>query len=125
LKGGETSMRRGAAKYFCILVSLFLFISTLFAVKQKPPEAYRLQYLEPSKDFRTTFQYQNLYDIFELYNELLEQKQKVSFFTDNKGNIGSLSVQLEPAVKEIVFFRAAAKEAKITQPNGVFTAKKK
>jgi CubicO group peptidase (beta-lactamase class C family) len=65
------------------------------------------------------------YDIFELYNELLEQKQKVSFFTDNKGNIGSLSVQLEPAVKEIVFFRAAVKETKITQPNRVFTAKKK
>lgn len=50
------------------------------------------------------------YDIFELYNELLEQKQKVSFFTDNKGNIGSLSVQLEPAAKEIVFFRVAEKE---------------
>ena len=49
------------------------------------------------------------YDIFELYNELLEQKQKISFLTDNKGNIGSLSVQLEPAVKEIEFTRAPEK----------------
>ena len=34
---------------------------------------------------------------------------KVSFFTDAKGNIGSLSVQLEPAVKDIVFTRMPEK----------------
>ncbi len=34
---------------------------------------------------------------------------KVSFFTDAKGNIGSLSVQLEQAVKDIVFTRMPEK----------------
>ena len=43
----------------------------------------------------------------ELYGTDL--KQKVSFTTDLKGNIASLSVQLEPAVKDIVFTRAAEK----------------
>ena len=46
------------------------------------------------------------YDIFEAYDEASDQKTKVSFFNDLKGNIGSLSVQLEPAVKDIVFVRA-------------------
>jgi hypothetical protein len=36
--------------------------------------------------------------------------QKVSFFTDTKGNIGSLAVQLEPNVKEVVFTRLAEKK---------------
>jgi len=49
------------------------------------------------------------YDVFELYNELMEERMKVSFFTDLKGNIGNLSAQLEPEVKEIVFTRIAEK----------------
>ncbi len=51
------------------------------------------------------------YDIFQMAAELYgtEMKQKISFTTDLKGNIASLSVQLEPAVKDIVFSRAAEK----------------
>lgn len=43
------------------------------------------------------------YDIFEMHNELLEITQKVSFFTDVKGNIARVAIQMEPAVEEIVF----------------------
>ena len=50
------------------------------------------------------------YDIFEFRIELFDMTQKVSFLTDNKGNIASLSVQLEPAVKEIVFSRMPEKK---------------
>jgi len=51
------------------------------------------------------------YDVFELKAMLLgtELKSKVAFATDPKGNIASLSVQLEPTVKDIVFTRAADK----------------
>jgi CubicO group peptidase (beta-lactamase class C family) len=49
------------------------------------------------------------YDIFELFNELFDMKQKLSFETDAKGNIGSFSVPLEPTVKDIVFTRAPEK----------------
>ncbi len=49
------------------------------------------------------------YDIFEAYNELMDQKIKLSFQTDVKGNIGSVSMQLEPAVEDIVFNRAPEK----------------
>jgi len=49
------------------------------------------------------------YDIFEFKNELLDMNQKASFFTDVKGHIGSLSVQFEPAVDEIVFDRIPEK----------------
>ncbi len=49
------------------------------------------------------------YDTFELYNTLYDQKQKLSFQTDAKGNIGSLSIPLEAAVKDIVFSRAPEK----------------
>ena len=38
-----------------------------------------------------------------------ETKSKVAFATDLKGNIASLSIQLEPSVKDIVFTRAADK----------------
>jgi CubicO group peptidase (beta-lactamase class C family) len=52
------------------------------------------------------------YDVFELDALLLGQefKQKVSFATDLKGRIASLSVRLEPLAKELVFTRAAGKE---------------
>ena len=50
------------------------------------------------------------YDIFKIKNEFLEIDSKLSFFTDDKGNIGSLAVQLEPAVKEIVFARMPEKK---------------
>ncbi|MDH4273324.1 MAG: DUF3471 domain-containing protein, partial [Candidatus Aminicenantes bacterium] len=51
------------------------------------------------------------YDTFEFTNELFLQKlrQKLTFFTDARGNIGSLAVPFEPAVKEIVFVRAPDK----------------
>lgn len=49
------------------------------------------------------------YDIFEATNEAADQKLKLSFLTDLKGNIGSVSLQLEPAVKDIVFTRAPEK----------------
>jgi CubicO group peptidase (beta-lactamase class C family) len=49
------------------------------------------------------------YDIFEAHNEFMDQKIKLSFQTDPKGNIGSVSMQLEPAVKDVVFNRAPEK----------------
>jgi len=49
------------------------------------------------------------YDIFEAHNEFTDQKIKLSFQTDLKGNIGSVSTQLEPAVEDIVFTRAPEK----------------
>jgi hypothetical protein len=52
------------------------------------------------------------YDVFEMNAELLGRdfKQKVSFAADLKGNIASVSMQLEPAVKDIVFTRVAEKK---------------
>ena len=52
------------------------------------------------------------YDIFEMSNEFLDMTQKVSFFTDNKGNISSLSVQLEESVEAIVFTKMPEKKMK-------------
>ena len=49
------------------------------------------------------------YDVFELNNEILDEALKVSFFTDLKGNIRSLSVQLEDAVDPIVFTKMPEK----------------
>ncbi len=49
------------------------------------------------------------YDTFELFNELYDQKQKLSFQTDAKGNIASLSIPFESTVKDIVFTRAPEK----------------
>lgn len=49
------------------------------------------------------------YDVFELDNEILDEALKVSFFTDLKGNIRSLSVQLEDAVDPIVFTKMPEK----------------
>jgi CubicO group peptidase (beta-lactamase class C family) len=49
------------------------------------------------------------YDIFEASNEFSDQKSKLTFSTDLKGNIMSVSVQLEPAVKDIVFTRVPEK----------------
>lgn len=45
------------------------------------------------------------YDIFELNFERFEYKAKVSFTTAEKGDIESLAVKLEPAVKAQVFTR--------------------
>lgn len=44
------------------------------------------------------------YDIFVEY-ELFEQPKLISFLTDTKGNITSLTVPLEPTVKGILFTR--------------------
>lgn len=52
------------------------------------------------------------YDIFEVPANPLDpiEKLKVSFQTDLKGDISSLSIPLEPSVKEIVFTRVAEKQ---------------
>lgn len=52
------------------------------------------------------------YDIFEMSNEFYDMTEKVSFFTDNKGNINSLSVQLEDSVEAIVFTKMPEKKMK-------------
>jgi CubicO group peptidase (beta-lactamase class C family) len=52
------------------------------------------------------------YDIFEMSNEFFDMTEKVSFFTDNKGNISSLSVQLEDSVEAIVFTKMPEKKMK-------------
>jgi CubicO group peptidase (beta-lactamase class C family) len=44
------------------------------------------------------------YDIFVEY-ELFDKPKLISFLTDTKGNISSLTVPLEPTVKEILFTR--------------------
>ncbi len=49
------------------------------------------------------------YDVFEIKNEMEEEAFKVSFFTDLKGNIRSLSIQLEDAVEPIVFTKMPEK----------------
>ena len=50
------------------------------------------------------------YDIYEAKNEFLDVSTKISFFTDEKGNIGSLSVQLEQNVEPIIFTRMPEKK---------------
>lgn len=50
------------------------------------------------------------YDIFELKVEEFGLTQKISFFTDLKGNISSFSVQLEPSLDPIVFNRMPEKK---------------
>ena len=45
------------------------------------------------------------YDTFELFIEKFDTRMKVSFFTNVRGDIGSLSAPLEPTVKDIVFQR--------------------
>lgn len=45
------------------------------------------------------------YDIFEMVHEPFDMRMKVSFFTDVKGNIGSIAIPMEPAVEEAVFTR--------------------
>jgi hypothetical protein len=49
------------------------------------------------------------YDIFELKLEHFELTELVSFFTDTQGNITSLSIPLEHAVKDIIFTRIPEK----------------
>jgi hypothetical protein len=45
------------------------------------------------------------YDIFEINDELFNTTEKVAFFTDNKGNISSLSVKLEDRVDPVIFIK--------------------
>jgi CubicO group peptidase (beta-lactamase class C family) len=52
------------------------------------------------------------YDIFEMRNEFYDMTEKVSFSTDNKGNISSLSVNLEDRVEAIVFTKMPEKKMK-------------
>jgi CubicO group peptidase (beta-lactamase class C family) len=49
------------------------------------------------------------YDTFELKNDLATIDAPLMFLMDARGDIGSLAIKLEPAVKEIVFARAAPK----------------
>lgn len=55
------------------------------------------------------------FNIFEMEYEMFNITMKVSFFTDIKGNIGSLAVQMEPTVDDIVFIRLPEKASK--EPN--------
>jgi CubicO group peptidase (beta-lactamase class C family) len=50
------------------------------------------------------------YDVFKITHEFMEVDTKLSFSTDDKGNIGSLAVQLEPNVDKIVFTKMPGKE---------------
>ena len=50
------------------------------------------------------------YDIFQLHNDLMDSDLKINFLEDLKGNVGSLSVLMEPTVKEIVFTRMPEKK---------------
>ena len=53
------------------------------------------------------------YDVFEFHNDLfVDTPMKVSYYTDVKGNIQSLAIKLEQAVKEIVFTRMPPKKMK-------------
>jgi len=52
------------------------------------------------------------YDIFEMKNDFFDTTEKVSFFTDNKGNINSLSVLLEDNVDAIMFTKMPEKKMK-------------
>jgi len=69
------------------------------------------------KDDQMTAEYNSIpftashyhYDVFEINNEMMDEALKVSFFTDLKGNIRSLSVQLEDAVEPIVFTKMPEK----------------
>ncbi len=54
------------------------------------------------------------YDIFEIKFEPIQFSGLVSFFTDTQGNISSLSVPLEPAVKPLLFTRMPEKGMKET-----------
>jgi CubicO group peptidase (beta-lactamase class C family) len=49
------------------------------------------------------------YDVFEIAGEDDTANRKIAFFADLKGNVNSLSVQLEPSVKDIVFTRTGSK----------------
>ncbi|NIM89459.1 MAG: serine hydrolase [Candidatus Aminicenantes bacterium] len=50
------------------------------------------------------------YDVFKMTHEFMEVDTKLSFSTDDKGNIESLAVQFEPNVDKIVFTRMPGKE---------------
>ena len=50
------------------------------------------------------------YDVFKMENELLEQTFRVAFSLDLKGNAGSISLPIEPAVDPIVFVRMPDEE---------------
>jgi CubicO group peptidase (beta-lactamase class C family) len=50
------------------------------------------------------------YDVFDAKSDLSDTPMKVAFGTDLKGNIASLAIQLEQAVKEIVFTRMPEKK---------------
>jgi len=49
------------------------------------------------------------YDVFEIINEMMDESFKVSFFMDLKGNIRSLSIQMEEAVEPLVFTKMPEK----------------
>jgi CubicO group peptidase (beta-lactamase class C family) len=46
------------------------------------------------------------YDIFEvIFDEVVDQRQKISFFTDLQGNIAQVAIKMEPRVNDIIFTR--------------------
>lgn len=52
------------------------------------------------------------YDVFITENRGLLPEQKLSFQTDLNGNVSSLAIQLEPAVKELIFTRQPERKMK-------------
>ncbi len=69
------------------------------------------------KDEQLTSEYNSIpfavrhyhYDVFEFHDEMFDRSFKASFSTDLKGNISSLSVQLETAVEPSVFTKMPEK----------------
>jgi hypothetical protein len=45
------------------------------------------------------------YDIFEVFFETADQRQKIAFITDLRGKVARIAAQLEPKVSEIIFNR--------------------
>jgi len=75
----------------------------VFSVQKKGDE---LQAVYNSIPYTVTHYH---YDVFDLIYEKFDMAFKVSFLTDLKGNISSLSIQLEPAVGPAVFTRLPEK----------------
>jgi CubicO group peptidase (beta-lactamase class C family) len=45
------------------------------------------------------------YDIFEVIYEIVNQRQKISFYTDLQGDIAQVAIKMEPKVADIIFAR--------------------
>jgi CubicO group peptidase (beta-lactamase class C family) len=68
-------------------------------------EGLRISY----NSFTSTLEHYH-YDVFEAASDAWDQRMKISFSSNIKGDIDSFSAPLEPAVKDIVFTRAPRQE---------------